>query len=63
MGLFGCGPAVVALTNGLPLPSISPAIVRGGADPEAIRPGELVSAFTKLGWRIKPGDAAQWRLD
>jgi hypothetical protein len=54
MGLFGCGPAVVALTTGLPLPIISAAIVRGGADPEAIRPGELASAFDKLGWCMSP---------
>jgi hypothetical protein len=43
MGLFGCGPAVVALTTGLPLPIISAAIVRGGADPEAISASELAS--------------------
>jgi hypothetical protein len=48
MGLFGCGPAVVALTTGLPLPMIGAAIVRGGADPEAIPPGELASAYAKL---------------
>ena len=54
MGLFGCGPAVVALTTGLPLPIISATIVRGGADPEAIRPGELASAYDKLGWRMSP---------
>ena len=54
MGLFGCGPAVVALTTRLPLPIISSAIVRGGADPEAMRPGELAAAFDKLGWRMSP---------
>jgi hypothetical protein len=47
MDLFGCGPAVVALTIGLPLPIISAAIVRCGADPEAIRASEL--AYAKLG--------------
>jgi hypothetical protein len=26
--------------------------VRGGADPEAIRPSELASAYAKLGWRM-----------
>jgi hypothetical protein len=50
--LFGCGPAVVALTTGLPPPIISAAIVRGGHDPEAIRPSELASAYAKLGWRM-----------
>ena len=29
--VFGCGPAFVALTTGLPLPIIPAAIVRGGA--------------------------------
>jgi hypothetical protein len=52
MGLFGCGPAVVALTTGLPLPIISAAIVGGGHDPEAIRPSELASAYANLGWRM-----------
>jgi hypothetical protein len=52
MGLFGCGPAVVALTTGLPLPIISAAIVRGGADPEAIRPTELAAVYAKLGRRM-----------
>ena len=52
MGLFGCGPAVVALTTGLPLPIISAAIVRGGADPGAIRASELASVYAKLGWRM-----------
>jgi hypothetical protein len=50
--LFGCGPAVVALTTGMPLPIISAAIVRGGDDPAAIRPSELVSVYLKLGWRM-----------
>jgi hypothetical protein len=50
--LFGCGPAVVALTTGLPLPIISAAIVRGGHDPEAIRASELASVCAKLGWRM-----------
>jgi hypothetical protein len=52
MGLFACGPAVVALTTKLPLPIISAAIVRAGHDPEAIRPSELASAYAKLGWRM-----------
>jgi hypothetical protein len=52
MGLFGCGRAVIALTTGLPLPINSATIVRDGGDPEAIRPGELVSAYAKLGWRM-----------
>jgi hypothetical protein len=50
--LFGCGPAVVALTTGLPLPIISATIVHSGADPEAIRPSELASAYAELGWRM-----------
>jgi hypothetical protein len=60
------------LTNGLPLPIISAAIVRGGADPEAIRASELASVYTKLGWRMSvvawwpkrcsgPTMAACWR--
>jgi hypothetical protein len=57
MGLFGCGPAVVALTTGMPLPIISAAIVHGGADPEAIRPSELVTVYAKLGWRMS---ALEW---
>jgi hypothetical protein len=40
------------LTTGLPLPIISAAIVRGGADPEAIRASELASVYAKLGWRM-----------
>ena len=54
MGLFGCGPAVVALTTGLPLPIISATIVRGGFDPEAIRASELAAVYAKLGWRMSP---------
>ena len=54
MGLFGCGPAVVALTTGLPLPIISATMVRGGADPEAIRASELAAVYAKLGWRMSP---------
>jgi hypothetical protein len=60
--LFGCGPAVVAPTTGLPLPIISAAIVRGGADPEAIRPDELASAYAKLGWKMSAVDWWSKRL-
>ena len=60
--MFGCGPAVVAPTTGLPLPIISAAIVRGGADPEAIRPDELASAYAKLGWKMSAVDWWSKRL-